>query len=91
MRRNILEPAVRGTRNLLQSCVRSGTIKRVVFTSSISTITAKDEKGDWKPLVDESSVTPTDLIWKTKNSGWVRYSLVSLLDCPLMSKQLRVV
>ncbi|KAJ3708447.1 hypothetical protein LUZ61_012152 [Rhynchospora tenuis] len=71
VRRNILEPAVRGTRNLLQSCVRSGTVKRVVFTSSISTITAKDETGDWKPVVDESCVTPANLVWKTKNSGWV--------------------
>ncbi|KAF3337061.1 dihydroflavonol-4-reductase isoform X1 [Carex littledalei] len=77
VRRNILEPAVLGTRNLLQSCMRSGTIKRVVFTSSISTITAKDEKGDWTPVVDESSVTPTDLVWKTKNSGWV-YVLLKL-------------
>ncbi|XP_078167031.1 NAD(P)-binding Rossmann-fold superfamily protein isoform X2 [Carex rostrata] len=71
VRRNILEPAVWGTRNLLQSCMRSGTVKRVVFTSSISTITAKDEKGDWKPVVDESSVTPASLVWKTKNPGWV--------------------
>jgi nucleoside-diphosphate-sugar epimerase len=71
VRRNILEPAVQGIRNLLQSCVRSGTVKRVVFTSSISTLTAKDEKGHWKQLVDESSINSANLIWKTKNSGWV--------------------
>ncbi|KAJ0984452.1 hypothetical protein J5N97_002808 [Dioscorea zingiberensis] len=67
----ILEPAVRGTTNLLQSCSKAGCVKRVIFTSSISTITAKNDLGEWIAEVDESCVTPADLIWRKKPSGWV--------------------
>ncbi|GAV87780.1 Epimerase domain-containing protein [Cephalotus follicularis] len=75
---NIIEPAVKGTLNLLKACLKSKSVKRVVFTSSISTITAKDSNGKWRPVVDESCQIPIDHIWKTKASGWV-YVLSKLL------------
>lgn len=68
---NILEPAVKGTMNLLQACSRSHTMKRVIFTSSVSTITAKDDRGKWKAIVDESSTIQIDAVWKAKPNGWV--------------------
>ncbi|XP_010931857.1 putative anthocyanidin reductase isoform X2 [Elaeis guineensis] len=78
VRSKITEPAVRGTLNVLQACSRAGSVKRIVFTSSISTITAKDDKGEWRELVDESSVTPINGVWNTKPRGWV-YILSKLL------------
>ncbi|GMN52071.1 hypothetical protein TIFTF001_021221 [Ficus carica] len=51
---------------------------RVVLTSSISTLTAKDSNGGWKQVVDEFSRTHVDHVWKTKASGWV-YTLSKLL------------
>ena len=36
--RAIIEPAVRGTRNVLESVVKAGTVKRVVQTSSIAAV-----------------------------------------------------
>nr|ALX35996.1 dihydroflavonol 3'-hydroxylase 3 [Paeonia lutea] len=75
---NIIDPAIKGTLNLLKACLKSKTVKRVVFTSSISTLTAKDMTGKWRPLVDESCRTPIDHIWNTKASGWV-YVLSKLL------------
>ncbi|XP_020102662.1 dihydroflavonol 4-reductase isoform X7 [Ananas comosus] len=78
VRSEILEPAVRGTINVLQACIRSETVKRVVFTSSVSTITAKDDTGNWRAVVDESSTTPTDVVWNSKPRGWV-YVLSKLL------------
>ncbi|XP_058219962.1 putative anthocyanidin reductase isoform X5 [Rhododendron vialii] len=53
-------------------------VKRVVFTSSISTLTAKDSSGNWRNVVDESCQTPVDHVWKTKASGWI-YVLSKLL------------
>jgi nucleoside-diphosphate-sugar epimerase len=68
---NIIDPAIKGTINLLKSCLKSNSVKRVVFTSSISTITAKDNDGKWKPIVDESCQTQTEILWNTQPSGWV--------------------
>ncbi|XP_030521128.2 putative anthocyanidin reductase isoform X2 [Rhodamnia argentea] len=75
---NIIDPAVRGTLNLLKSCLKSKSVRRVVFTSSISTVTAKDSAGNWRDVVDESCQTPIDHVWKTRTSGWV-YVLSKLL------------
>ncbi|KAF5198068.1 Dihydroflavonol 4-reductase [Thalictrum thalictroides] len=75
----ILDPAIKGTLNLLKACVRAKSIKRVVFTSSISTITAKGINGRWKTIVDESCQTPMDHVWNMKTSGWV-YVLSKLLS-----------
>ncbi|KAJ6753633.1 putative proteinD(P)-BINDING ROSSMANN-FOLD SUPERFAMILY PROTEIN [Salix purpurea] len=68
---NIIDPAVEGTLNLLRSCSKSRTVKRVIFTSSISTLTAKDRAGKWRKVVDETCQTPIDHVWNTKPSGWI--------------------
>ncbi|KAK4752869.1 hypothetical protein SAY87_021667 [Trapa incisa] len=79
VRSNIIEPAVQGTLNLLRSCLRSKkTVRRLVFTSSISTLTSTDNEGKWRPLVDESSQAPLHLVWEKKASGWV-YVLSKIL------------
>ncbi|XP_021863391.1 putative anthocyanidin reductase [Spinacia oleracea] len=75
---NIIDPAIKGTLNLLKSCKRSKSVKRVILTSSISTITAKDSNGNWKPVVDESCQVSVDHVWNTRASGWV-YVLSKLL------------
>ncbi|RVW94713.1 Dihydroflavonol 4-reductase [Vitis vinifera] len=75
---NIIDPAIKGTLNLLKACLKSKTVERVVFTSSISTITAKDSLGRWRAVVDESCQTPIDHVWKTRVGGWV-YVLSKLL------------
>ncbi|GJM97656.1 hypothetical protein PR202_ga14596 [Eleusine coracana subsp. coracana] len=67
VRSSVLEPATRGTINVLQSCVRAGTVRRVVFTSSISTMTAADAEG----VVDESCLRALDDVWRTKPVGWI--------------------
>lgn len=72
VRSHVLEPATRGTINVLQSCVRAGTVRRVVFTSSISTMTATGAEGRRKAVVDESCLRALDDVWSTKPIGWVR-------------------
>lgn len=68
---NIIDPAIKGTLDLLKSCVKSGTVKRVVLTSSLSTMTAKDSSGNPITVVDESCQNPVDRVWDEKASGWV--------------------
>ncbi|XP_028126225.1 putative anthocyanidin reductase [Camellia sinensis] len=75
---NVIEPAINGTLNLLKSCLKTPPVKRVVFTSSISTMTAKDSPGKWRSVVDESCQNPIDRVWKTKTGAWV-YVLSKLL------------
>ncbi|CAL5402858.1 unnamed protein product [Camellia sinensis] len=78
VRANVIEPAINGTLNLLKSCLKTPSVKRVVFTSSISTMTAKDSPGKWRSVVDESCQNPIDRVWKTKTGTWV-YVLSKLL------------
>lgn len=68
---NIIGPAIKATINLLKSCIKSISVKRVILTSSISTITAKDSNGKYKPIVDESCQIQADQVWNTKATGWV--------------------
>ncbi|KAG4986097.1 hypothetical protein JHK86_033788 [Glycine max] len=73
---NIINPAIKGTINLLKSCLKSNSVKRVVFTSSISTVTAKDINGKSKHIVDESCQIHPDtwlFLW------WQVYALSKLL------------
>ncbi|MFS7921132.1 putative dihydroflavanol 4-reductase [Helianthus anomalus] len=68
---NVIKPSINGVLNILKSCLRSNTVKRVVFTSSISTLTARNEQGEWVSVVDESCQIPIDVVWNKKSSGWV--------------------
>ncbi|KAF7103696.1 hypothetical protein CFC21_104659 [Triticum aestivum] len=68
VRSQVLEPATRGTINVLRSCVRAGTVRRVVFTSSVSTLAAA---GAEVAVVDESCLRDLGDVWATKPIGWV--------------------
>ncbi|XP_057971286.1 tetraketide alpha-pyrone reductase 1 [Malania oleifera] len=56
----ILDPAIKGTLNVLCSCARNPSLKRVVLTSSSSTVRIRDDFDPNIPL-DESSWSSTDL------------------------------
>ncbi|XP_010533517.1 PREDICTED: dihydroflavonol 4-reductase [Tarenaya hassleriana] len=76
----IIDPAIRGVQNVLGSCLVSKSVKRVVFTSSVSTLTAKDEiDGQWISTVDETCKTTIDHVNRTRASGWV-YVLSKLIS-----------
>ncbi|XP_010227284.2 dihydroflavonol 4-reductase isoform X1 [Brachypodium distachyon] len=72
VRSQVLEPATRGTINVLRSCVRAGTVRRVVFTSSVSTLAAAGQgPGPEAAVVDESCLRALDDVWATKPIGWI--------------------
>ncbi|XP_051151919.1 putative anthocyanidin reductase isoform X2 [Andrographis paniculata] len=66
----VVDPAVRGALNILKACLKSDT-RRVVFTSSISTMSAKDSSGRWLPIVDEHCQIPIHDVLKAKANGWL--------------------
>ncbi|XP_026392448.1 putative anthocyanidin reductase isoform X4 [Papaver somniferum] len=79
IRSNVIEPATNRTLNLLKACSNSGSVERIVFTSSISTTTSKHNDGRWRATVDESCQTPIPHVLDNKASGWV-YVLSKLIS-----------
>lgn len=56
----ILEPAIRGTLNVLESCKKNPSLRRVVLTSSSSTVRIREDIDPSVPL-DESVWSSTEL------------------------------
>jgi len=50
----LLDPALKGTLNVLKSCVNSPTLKRVVVTSSIAAVSFNDRPKNPDVVVDET-------------------------------------
>eukprot|EP01018_Ginkgo_biloba_P006957 Gb_38601 [translate_table: standard] len=65
----MVEPAVNGTRNVLDACAEAG-VRRVVFTSSIGAV-YMDPNRNYDALVDESCWSNLDFCKDTKN--WYCY------------------
>jgi nucleoside-diphosphate-sugar epimerase len=59
----ILEPAIEGTLNVLRSCKKNPSLRRVVLTSSSSTVRARDDFDPNIPL-DETSWSSAELCEK---------------------------
>jgi dihydroflavonol-4-reductase len=61
--RDLIDPALKGTRNVLQSVNRSQSVKRVVLTSSVAAVF-----GDAADLLDYPDQTATEEHWNTSSS-----------------------
>ncbi len=58
VQRDLVEPAVKGTRSMLEACARAPSVERVVLTSSMAAVT--DEPGSDRALTEED--------WNEKSS-----------------------
>ncbi|GJN03632.1 hypothetical protein PR202_ga21098 [Eleusine coracana subsp. coracana] len=66
----MVEPAVRGTEYVINAAAEAGTVRRVVFTSSIGAVTMDPSRGP-DVVVDESCWSDLDYCKKTRN--WYCY------------------
>ncbi|MED6172988.1 hypothetical protein PIB30_055171 [Stylosanthes scabra] len=71
----LLDPAVKGTLNVLQSCAKSPSVKRVILTSSISAVVFTDRPLNPDVVVDETWFSDPDICSKLER--W--YSLSKTL------------
>ncbi|KAK9129831.1 hypothetical protein Sjap_010318 [Stephania japonica] len=63
----IIKPTVEGMLNVMRSCLKAKTVRRVVFTSSAGTVNFQEEP---KQVYDENCWTDADLCRKRKMTGW---------------------
>jgi nucleoside-diphosphate-sugar epimerase len=70
----MVEPAVRGTEYVINAAAEAGTVRRVVFTSSIGAVTMDPKRGP-DVVVDESCWSDLEFCEKTR---------VGVLACSLL-------
>jgi nucleoside-diphosphate-sugar epimerase len=69
MQEQMVEPAVRGTEYVINAAAEAGTVRRVVFTSSIGAVTMDPSRGP-DVVVDESCWSDLEFCKKTRVGAW---------------------
>ncbi|KAI4355204.1 hypothetical protein L6164_003998 [Bauhinia variegata] len=72
---NITEAAVSGAKSIVMSCIKSGTVKRLIYTASVvSASPLKDGGSGFKDSIDETCWTPLDLSFQYNNDLHQKYT-----------------
>nr|AHA36975.1 dihydroflavonol 4-reductase [x Doritaenopsis hybrid cultivar] len=73
----VIQPAINGLLGILRSCKRSGSVKRVIFTSSAGTVNVEEHQA---PVYDESSWSDLNFITRVKMTGWMYFVSKTLAE-----------
>ncbi|CAN6568295.1 unnamed protein product [Malus baccata var. baccata] len=69
------EAAVSGIKSIVRSCIKSGTIKRLIYTASVVAASPiKDSGNGFKQFMDESCWTPLNLSFAFANKVLIDYT-----------------
>ncbi|KAK6251416.1 NAD-dependent epimerase/dehydratase - like 10 [Theobroma cacao] len=75
MFKDTTEAAVAGVRSIADACIRSQTVKRLIYTASVmASSPLTEDRLQFKPCVDESCWTPVDMLFTYCNEVTLAYT-----------------
>ncbi|KAK8636230.1 hypothetical protein V6N13_004934 [Hibiscus sabdariffa] len=85
--KNTTEAAVSAIKSIAESCIKSGTVKRLIYTASVcSASPLKDDGNGYEDSMDETCWTPLDLSLAYSNDFCKDYTLSKTLTEELLGK-----
>ncbi|XP_021808025.1 anthocyanidin reductase ((2S)-flavan-3-ol-forming)-like [Prunus avium] len=73
--KNTSEAAVSGLNSIVRSCIKSGTVKRLIYTASVAAASPiKDSGIGFQKYMDESCWTPLNLLYPLANQTLMDYT-----------------
>lgn len=76
----VIQAAVNGSLDILSACTKAKSVRRVIYTSSITAASPLKDKGEYMDFVDESCWTNVDLIRREKPPFWMYYVAKTLTE-----------
>ena len=76
----MIKPAVQGVVNVLTSCAKVKSVKRVVMTSSAAAVSINNLTGDGL-VMNEDNWTNVDLLYSEKPPLWVHTNMFFYVLC----------
>ncbi|KAJ0985887.1 hypothetical protein J5N97_004243 [Dioscorea zingiberensis] len=72
-----IKPAINGVLNILKSCLKSSTVRRVIYTSSAGALAVDGQR---KPVYDENCWSDVDFCKTNKMVGWMYFVSKTLAE-----------